>query len=243
TIAFHNVRMDMSAGTPLQNTSQTGHASVWLDNVEVFGSLANGGTMVPIFEPTDAGNLYVTGCDVHDLSNTPFTLTNLIRNTQIHDCFVHGANDPYLMINTTIDNIVARPNNPDDHVDGIFWYNPGVDENSIVYGATLTNIDGLCLMSDQPPMDIAVINVSATATADAAGGQSQFGKVNYTLTEKHIVIDDLTLTNQSLVLVATTGNTWSDSIIENSVLWDLFDQPNPVVNCTKTDGTPIPNQS
>jgi hypothetical protein len=242
TLAFHNLRLDLSSGQPLCNSAWASSGSVWLDNVEVFGTLANGETMVSQLQPNFAGNIYITSSSIHDLAQSPCSDVLLIQNTQIFNCFNHGSNDPGLMVNSSLDGIAEGSNA--DHVDGIFWYNPGADENSIVYGVTMTNIAGLCLFAE-PGFNIALTDVTATASGVGIGGATQFGKDDQGLVEQHIVIDNLNLTNQRFVFVDDSPTiTWSDSIIRNSTVDGFFsaNPANEIYNCSLTDGTPIPNR-
>ncbi|MCY2954912.1 MAG: fibronectin type III domain-containing protein, partial [Planctomycetota bacterium] len=242
---LRNVKLDFTAGCPMDNSGR----GLWLDNCDVFGVLQQGIASQSFLQGYSLGPTYITDSRLHDLPATPMTDIAFVQNSTIEHCWIHGANNPQMMVNTTIHDIQVP--NPADHGDGLIWYVDGNDGtrygdwNGIVYNVTMTDIAGLLLLSDRGITNLAVVNVTGTASGDCINGASQFGKGIQDNRLDHLVFDRVTLTNQKFYFIDDTpNNVWSNSVIRNSVAQLIFsvNPNNHIINCRTTSGTPIPDK-
>lgn len=217
-LCLRNVRLKLL-------TAMQGCRGLWLDNCDTFGSLANPpANGISFLQPEFCGPIYVTRGIIRDLPYTPLTKPELVRGVTIKNVYTHGINDPRLLVRTTITNVLHRPGT-DDHVDGIFWYSTNEDVNCIVQDVTLTQIHGLCLLSDRGLSNLALVRVSATAAGVGIGGACQFGKGIFDNTLSHLLFLECSLPNQRLVLVDTPNNVWTHSAVRECTLFDYAAKP------------------
>ena len=226
-LALHNLTVSCSLGADLYGWNDGPNAgdALWVDGCDIFSPL---GQVQPteIPAPLDQASWaqkFVTDTSIHDYPGRAMVGIDLTRGVHIYNIGDDAIDNPGMVVNTTIDNVIA--DNPVDHIDALQWWLGGGEANSIVYGVTATRVDGQLLFSDQGMSDLAVVNYLGVSLqgglADPAA--SQFGKSTGTNVLHHLLFDHVTLPNEAFFFDDdTSNNVWSDSTVRNSVFWRLF---------------------
>src|SRR6185436_6923220 len=139
-LAVSGVSIDcLSPGTFVGNLPWWSDTQLWLDGVEISSSLGMAQEIPSPIESNWAA-AYITNSIIHDYPGRAIVANDvpIVRNVQISNISDDAIDNPQLVINTSIDGVLAA--NEGAHIDAIQWFIDRADANGILFNVKATNL-------------------------------------------------------------------------------------------------------
>jgi hypothetical protein len=257
-LAVRNVTIDCTLGYEFYsgNGGFFGPDSeLWLDNCDISSSL--GKSHLPeLGAPIDTTwpAAYMTDTTLHDYPGraiaSPFVA--IVRNVRITNIGNDAIDNPQLVVNTTIDTVIA--NDPAFHIDAIQYFSDHSDVNSIVYNVKATNVDGqlifggLLVPAQGGPVggtfsNAAVVNYLATSLTGPVA-QPFASQIGAGLPGDNLVFYNMTLPNQNFLFTNDPGaGQFTNTVVDGSVFWRLYEPQTAGIAIRETHIIDFANQA
>jgi hypothetical protein len=229
-LAISNVTIDCTKGYDLTvGYTYWSDPELWVDNCDITSSLGKSYTPeISASIDVSWSNAYLTNSTIHDYPGRAIAFVTIVRNVQINNIGDDAIDGPNLVVNTTINNVIA--NDPLDHIDAIQWMVNHNDANSIVFNVKATNVDGQLLFGANLTQaeggvangvfnNVAVVNYLGVTLRGpiASPGASAIGGAG---PSNNLLFYNVTLPDQSFLFLDDRADSpYTNTVVEGCVFW------------------------
>jgi hypothetical protein len=258
-LALENLTLDAQLGSDITNAAPGSFGGVWtdpefwIDNCSISSSLGKSHLpeLTTIVDTFQWAGGYYTNSTIHDYPGRAIVAdrTDLVRNVQITNIGDDAIDNPQLVVNTTIDNVIA--NDPSDHIDAIQYFTDHPDMNSITYNVKATRVDGQLLFgtilspSDGAFSNVAVVNYLATSLSGPVSNPSasQIGGGTNVPCD-NLVFYQITMPQQNFLFINDPGQSiFTNTFVEGCVFWRLYTPQSAGITITQSHIIDFANES